>query len=141
MSYLYNMYGEAKNAIDGSLDSNYLYIQCSGTSEQDNPWWTVDLKGQFKVFTVAVTNRGDCCADKINGAQIRIGNSAEDGGTNNPICGTIPTMASGETLAFECDGMVGQYVTIFIPGKMTSLTLCEVQVFGLPSVVSGDYIL
>ncbi|XP_040214624.1 uncharacterized protein LOC120944922, partial [Rana temporaria] len=137
-SSLYNMYGEAKNSIDGSLDSNYLYIQCSGTSEQDNPWWTVDLKEKFKVFTVAVTNRGDCCPERINGAQIRIGNSAEDGGTSNPICGIIPTMASGETLAFECDGMVGQYVTIFIPGKTRSLTLCEVQVFGLPSDTSDD---
>lgn len=84
-SSLYNMYGEAKNSIDGSLDSNYLYIQCSGTSEQDNPWWTVDLKEKFKVFTVAVTNRGDCCPERINGAQIRIGNSAEDGGTGNPM--------------------------------------------------------
>ncbi|XP_073447658.1 uncharacterized protein [Aquarana catesbeiana] len=137
-SSLYNMYGEAKNSIDGSLDSNYLYVQCSGTAEQDNPWWMADLKGKFKVFTVAVTNRGDCCSERINGAQIRIGNSAEHGGTSNPICGIIPTMASGETLAFECDGMVGQYVTIFIPGKNKSLTLCEVQVFGLPSEIS-DY--
>ncbi|XP_077323576.1 uncharacterized protein LOC143958006 isoform X2 [Lithobates pipiens] len=137
-SSLYNMYGEAKNSIDGSLHSNYLYIQCSGTAQQDDPWWVADLKGKFKVFTVAVTNRGDCCPERINGAQIRIGNSAEDGGTNNPICGIIPTMASGETLAFECDGMVGQYVTIFIPGKNKTLTLCEVQVFGLPSDTSDD---
>ncbi|KAM5147986.1 uncharacterized protein ACMZJ9_011622 [Mantella aurantiaca] len=135
-SSLYNMYGEAKNAIDASLDSNYLYIQCTGTSEEDNPWWMVDLKGKFKVFTVAVTNRRDCCAERINGAQIRIGNSAEVGGTTNPMCGIISTMGRGETLAFECDGMVGQYVTIFLPGKSTTLTVCEVQVFGLPSDIS-----
>ncbi|XP_072276502.1 uncharacterized protein [Pyxicephalus adspersus] len=132
-SSLYNMYGVPKNSIDGSLDSNYLYIQCSRTAEQDDPWWRVNLMGTYRVFTVAVTNQGDCCEEKIKGAQIRIGNSAEDGGTKNPICGVIPSMERGETLAFECDGMVGQYVTIFIPGKTKSLTICEVQVFGLPS--------
>ncbi|KAM9324373.1 uncharacterized protein PAF06_000406 [Gastrophryne carolinensis] len=132
-SSLYNMYGESKNAIDGSLDSNYIYIQCTGTSEQKDPWWMVDLKGEFKVFTVAVTNRGDCCAERINGAQVRIGNSAEDGGTKNPICGIISSMPNGKTLAFECDGMVGRYVTIYIPGENRSLSICEVQVFGLPT--------
>ncbi|KAG8536785.1 hypothetical protein GDO81_025681, partial [Engystomops pustulosus] len=53
-SSLYNMYGEAKNAIDGSLDSNYLYIQCAGTAEQKDPWWMVDLKAKHKVDSVAV---------------------------------------------------------------------------------------
>ncbi|CAJ0936205.1 unnamed protein product [Ranitomeya imitator] len=132
-SSLYNMYGEAKNAIDGSLDSNYLFIQCAGTFEQDDPWWMVDLKSTFKVFTVAVTNRGDCCAERIKGAEIRIGNSAENGGTQNPICGVISSMGYGQTLAFECGGMEGQYVTVFIPGAERSVTICEVQVFGLPS--------
>ncbi|KAM8930741.1 uncharacterized protein RCH25_006706 [Pelodytes ibericus] len=132
-SSLYNMYGESKNAIDGSLSSNYIFIECTGTAEQDNPWWMVDLKIMHTVMTVAVTNRGDCCADRINGATIRIGDSAENGGISNPICGIITEMNNGETLAFECDGMLGQYVSIVIPGQNRSLSICEVQVFGLPS--------
>ncbi|XP_068109255.1 uncharacterized protein [Hyperolius riggenbachi] len=137
-SSLYSMFGESKNAIDGSLDNNFYYIQCASTGEQDNPWWMVDLKGKFKIFTVAVTSRGDCCADKLNGAKIRIGDLSEDGGTKNPICGAISSMSSGETMAVECDGMTGQYVTITIPGKNKTLAVCEVQVFGLPSDVSDD---
>uniref|UniRef100_A0A803JJA6 Pentraxin n=1 Tax=Xenopus tropicalis TaxID=8364 RepID=A0A803JJA6_XENTR len=132
-SSLYNMYGEPKNAIDGSLASNYLFIECAGTSEQEDPWWMVDLKATHKIYTIAVTNRGDCCADRINNAEIRIGDSNDAGGKQNPICGVIKSVANGETLAFECNGMKGQYVTIFIPGNKTSLTVCEVQVFGLPS--------
>ncbi|XP_069822710.1 uncharacterized protein [Dendropsophus ebraccatus] len=139
-SSLYNMYGEAKNAIDGSLDSNYLYIQCAGTSVQENPWWMVNLMSEFKVFTVTVTNRGDCCSDGINGAELRIGNSGENGGTKNPICGVITSMDYGQTVAFECHGMVGQYVTVFIPGAQRSVTICEVQVFGLPNDGSDDAI-
>uniref|UniRef100_A0A8C5QRS9 Pentraxin (PTX) domain-containing protein n=1 Tax=Leptobrachium leishanense TaxID=445787 RepID=A0A8C5QRS9_9ANUR len=136
-SSLYNMYGEPKNAIDGSLSSNYLHIQCAGTSEQDDPWWMVNLKETHKIFTVTVTNRGDCCSERIDGAQVRVGNSAENGGIDNPICGIIPTMGYGETIALECDGMLGQYVTVNIQGKMRSLTICEVQVFGLPIAVPG----
>ncbi|XP_053577049.1 uncharacterized protein LOC128666463 [Bombina bombina] len=132
-SSLYNMYGESKNAIDGSLSSNYLFIECAGTSEQDNPWWMVDLKSRYQIFTVAVTNRGDCCANRINGAEIRIGNSEKDGGTHNTVCGIITSMDNGETLAFECGGMEGQYVTVHIPGSTKSVTICEVQVFGLPA--------
>ncbi|XP_044150492.1 uncharacterized protein LOC122938780 isoform X2 [Bufo gargarizans] len=137
-SSLYNMYGEPKNAIDGSLDSNYLYIQCAGTSEQENPWWMVDLKSEYKVFTVAVTNRGDCCPERIHGAEIMIGNSDENAGTKNPRCGVITSMDYGQTLAFECDGMEGRYVSIFIPGANRSVTICEVQVFGLPSDKSDE---
>ncbi|XP_063797417.1 uncharacterized protein LOC134958626 [Pseudophryne corroboree] len=137
-SSLFNMYGEPKNAIDGSLESNYLYIQCSGTNEEDNPWWMVDLKSEFAIFTVTVTNRGECCAEKINGAQIRIGNSDVNGGTTNPICGIITTMNNGQTIAFQCNGMKGQYVTVYLPGTKLSLTICEVQVFGLPSEVPGE---
>ncbi|XP_075039882.1 uncharacterized protein LOC142099863 isoform X3 [Mixophyes fleayi] len=139
-SSLYNMYGESKNAIDGSLASNYLYIQCTGTNEEDNPWWRVDLKSKFTIFTVTITNRGDCCEERINGAQIRIGNSGVDGGISNPICGIITSMSNGQTLAFQCNGMVGQYVTVFIPGTNRSLSICEVQVFGLPSDVPGEVI-
>ncbi|KAG9464348.1 hypothetical protein GDO78_020082 [Eleutherodactylus coqui] len=126
------MYGEPKNDIDGSLDNNYLYIQCAGTSEQKDPWM-VDLKSKHNIFTVAITNRGNCCAEKINGGEIRIGNYGENGGIKNPICGVITSMSSGQTLAFDCDGMVGQYVTIHIPRAERSVTICEVQVFGLPS--------
>ncbi|XP_041447164.1 pentraxin fusion protein isoform X2 [Xenopus laevis] len=132
-SSLYNMYGEPKNANDGSLASNYFFLECASTSEQEDPWWMVDLKASHRVYTVAVTNRGDCCAEKINNAEIRIGDSNDAGGKQNPVCGIIKSMANGETLSFECNGMQGQYVTVFIPGNKTSLTICEVQVFGLSS--------
>ncbi|OCT83273.1 hypothetical protein XELAEV_18025810mg [Xenopus laevis] len=132
------MYGEPKNANDGSLASNYFFLECASTSEQEDPWWMVDLKASHRVYTVAVTNRGDCCAEKINNAEIRIGDSNDAGGKQNPVCGIIKSMANGETLSFECNGMQGQYVTVFIPGNKTSLTICEVQVFGLSSEAPGN---
>uniref|UniRef100_A0A8C1S277 Fucolectin tachylectin-4 pentraxin-1 domain-containing protein n=1 Tax=Cyprinus carpio TaxID=7962 RepID=A0A8C1S277_CYPCA len=55
---------------------------CSSTNVQTNPWWRVDLSYIYRVSRVVITNRLDCCPERINGAEIRIGNSLE----NNEIC-------------------------------------------------------
>ncbi|CAM5084334.1 unnamed protein product [Eretmochelys imbricata] len=126
--YSYN----AQNAIDGSLSANALMGQCTHTHKEWSPWWRLDLKSEHKIFSVALTNRGDCCKDRINGAEIRIGNSNERGGIKNPRCGTVFRMDYEETLSFDCEEMQGRYVTVTIPGRAEYLSLCEVQVFGLP---------
>ncbi|XP_061495357.1 uncharacterized protein LOC133390557 isoform X2 [Rhineura floridana] len=133
----YNKLGSAKNAIDGSTSSDYLRGQCTHTQKEANPWWTVDLRMRFVVVSVVITNRGDCCAERINGAEIRIGDSEDEGGITNPRCATITSLHLGETQKFHCEGMSGQYVTITVPGEAKYLSLCEVQVFGhrkMPSV-------
>lgn len=126
----YNALASPEHAIDGSTSSDYLRGQCTHTQLEANPWWTVDLRARFIVFSVIVTNRGDCCEERIQGAEIRIGDSKEEGGITNPRCATIDSMDQGETRKFECNGMQGQYVTITIPSAARYLSLCEVQVFG-----------
>ncbi|KAG9461719.1 hypothetical protein GDO78_015928 [Eleutherodactylus coqui] len=46
----------------------------------------VDLINTFNVTKVKITNRVDCCWERINGAEIRIGDSPDNGGTLNPRC-------------------------------------------------------
>ncbi|XP_066490575.1 uncharacterized protein [Tiliqua scincoides] len=128
-STTYNELGEAENALDGSSSTNYLRGHCTHTQQEDNPWWTVDLRAEFRIYRVSVTNRGDCCDERLNGAEIRVGNSFESGGITNPRCATISSLGPGETGSFNCEGMQGQYVTVTIPG-VQYLTVCEVQVFG-----------
>ncbi|XP_053112213.1 uncharacterized protein LOC128327440 [Hemicordylus capensis] len=130
-SSTYNKLGAAENANDGSKSSNYLRGHCTHTQLEVNPWWMVDLRTRFRVLSVVVTNRGDCCGDRIEGAEIRIGDSEVDGGIRNPRCAIITSLSSGETRKFECEGMLGQYVTITIPGGERYLSLCEVEVYGL----------
>ncbi|KAM4022005.1 uncharacterized protein ACNLHF_027291 isoform 1-T2 [Anomaloglossus baeobatrachus] len=131
--------GEAQNANDGSLANNHIMSQCSITQREVSPWWIVDLKSSYKIMSVVITNRVlECCKDRISGAEIRIGNSSEMGGTMNPRCGVISSMESGESLYFACNGMVGQYVTVTIPGRAEHLILCEVQVFGLHDFSGGN---
>ena len=75
----------AQNAIDGNRDPHYHHGSCTATDAQTNPWWRVDLLRQYTITSVAITNRGDCCADNINGAEIHIGSSQRDNGNQNPL--------------------------------------------------------
>ncbi|XP_031757736.1 fucolectin-like [Xenopus tropicalis] len=131
-NYVFGYLASAINAIDGNMDSNFYHGSCSFTNNDMSPWWRVDLLKSHKISQIVVTNRGDCCGNLIDGAQILVGDSLENNGNNNPSCSEINYLPNGGTQTFECNGMAGRYVNIIIPGKETYLTLCEVQVFGVP---------
>ncbi|KAG9328564.1 hypothetical protein JZ751_012972, partial [Albula glossodonta] len=81
----WDKFGDADNAIDRKRQVKYLQGSCSHTKAETDPWWRVDLLQSFNVTSVAVTNRADCCSDRINGAEIHIGNSLENNGNDNPV--------------------------------------------------------
>uniref|UniRef100_A0A8C1G0L1 Fucolectin tachylectin-4 pentraxin-1 domain-containing protein n=1 Tax=Cyprinus carpio carpio TaxID=630221 RepID=A0A8C1G0L1_CYPCA len=68
----------ATNALDGK---NYT---CTHTEFQSEPWWKLDLMTTYSVNRVNITNRHDCCSDRINGAEIRIGNVSSNV-LSNPV--------------------------------------------------------
>ncbi|XP_066577279.1 fucolectin [Amia ocellicauda] len=123
--------GIAMNAIDGNHESNYHKGSCTHTTQDLAPWWRVDLLKPHKVAKVIITNRGDCCPERLAGAEIRIGNSLENYGNNNPRCATISSATIGEV--FNCGDMEGRYVNVVIPDRNEYLTLCEVEVIGVPA--------
>ncbi|KAM3915737.1 uncharacterized protein RB166_017978 [Leptodactylus fuscus] len=128
----------ARLAIDGSFSNNYP--QCTHTDYDQDPWWTLDLRSKMRVFSVAITNRADCCEERMNGVEVRIGDAKGDG-QSNPRCAIISSIAKGKTLAVNCHGMEGQYVSIIIEGRKEYLTLCEVQVFALPAEKKEEIII
>jgi len=75
----------AEKAIDSNRGLQQLNTGCSSTLNETNPWWRLDLRDIYRVSEVVVTNRDDCCAEQISGAEIRIGNSLENNGNNNPM--------------------------------------------------------
>ncbi|KAJ8340850.1 hypothetical protein SKAU_G00331410 [Synaphobranchus kaupii] len=77
------LYGHADNAIDGNRDSTFIHASCSHTNNDANPWWRVDLLEEYVVASVTITGLVDCCAERINGAEIHIGNSLVNNGIDN----------------------------------------------------------
>ncbi|KAM9805377.1 fucolectin-like [Syngnathus typhle] len=122
--------GFPQKAIDGNRASNWRQNSCSHTMRDMNPWWRLDLQKTYKIKTVIITNRRDCCHKRINEAELRIGDSLDDNGNANPRCTVILSISAGQSKTFECNGMEGRYVNIVIPGRQEYLTLCEVEVYG-----------
>nr|XP_055073795.1 fucolectin-4-like [Misgurnus anguillicaudatus] len=99
------------------------------TVYQSDPWWRLDLQNKYDIGTVIITARPDRY-DLANGAEIRIGNSLENNGNNNPICAVTSGFLSGQTLSYSCNGMEGRYVNLVRTGLVDYLSLCEVEIYG-----------
>ncbi|KAM9309956.1 uncharacterized protein KZ484_025880 [Pholidichthys leucotaenia] len=127
----WDVFGAAYNAIDGNRESRFNYGSCTHTHGETNPWWRVDLLDSYIITSVTITNRGDCCHDMINGAEIHIGNDLKDNGAANPRVHVIHSMPAGSSLNIPFSSRVeGRYVTVLLPGPHRALTLCEVEVYG-----------
>ncbi|KAA0722791.1 Fucolectin-5 Precursor [Triplophysa tibetana] len=57
---------------------------CSVTDYDIDPWWGLDLLDTYSIRTVIITTDGSSL-DLASGAEIRIGNSLENNGNNNPM--------------------------------------------------------
>jgi len=79
----YNNLGSASNAIDRKRVANYMCGSCTHTNPETNPWWRVDLLDTYNITSVTITNRWDCCGERIEGAEIHVGHGMD--GVNNPL--------------------------------------------------------
>ena len=50
-------------AVDGNRNSTLKGNSCSQTKSEINAWWQVDLQAVYVIWTVTITNRGDCCGE------------------------------------------------------------------------------
>ncbi|XP_062278799.1 uncharacterized protein LOC133983659 [Scomber scombrus] len=126
-SYSYQCH--PSNAIDGNHATTWAKGSCSCTKWTNSPWWQLDLGKTHRVNSVKITNR-KTYPKYLDGAEIRIGNSPVNTGSNNPRCAVISHIPAGFSQTFDCKGMDGRYVIIVVPGKTVYLTLCEVEVYG-----------
>ncbi|XP_073714957.1 fucolectin-like [Misgurnus anguillicaudatus] len=119
----------AEKAIDG-IRYGSVDACCSSTGLEATPWWRLDLLDYYGMITIIITARSDGYLEETNGAEIRIGDSLENNGNNNPICAVVSGLtASASTVSYACDGMEGRYVNVILPGP-GYLTLCEMEVYG-----------
>jgi len=122
-----NHNGFPNRAVDGDFDNFWDKGSCTQTKEQMDPWWRVDLGGEYVVTDVTVINRGDRHGERLKNFMVHIGNNMNV--RRNPVCHDIVRQAQeGEAVRLTCDPPIpGKYVGVQIYGKGI-LTMCEVIV-------------
>ncbi|XP_068725982.1 uncharacterized protein [Montipora capricornis] len=130
--------GVASRAVDGDTRTNYPSWTCTHTDFAKDAWWRVDLGASVPVAEVVIVNRYcrpqlDCVAF-MDSFQIKIGNNT----STSTSCGGTLSMVTGETKSFYCyPPIVGQYVSVVVPGDNKILTICEVEVYSTPQTSNG----
>jgi len=122
-------------AVDGNPNADHFKQSCSHTANNGAAWWAVDLGLRAAVAHVRITNRGDCCGERLK--NFYIGVTEMSPWTTKPpvlsngqICshytGSPPT---GVLLDIHCDAVVqGRYLYIML-SQPDYLSLCEVEVY------------
>ena len=59
-------------AADGNLDTRMDQLSCAHTKADAEPWWMVDFGKVYNVTGVEITNRGDCCGDRLKNFDVTV---------------------------------------------------------------------
>ena len=119
-------------AVDGNADTNFHNGSCSHSGVCCSPmaWWRVDFGSTCVVYSMKITNRGDCCGERLTDFNVRIGDSDIGRGELNALFKQNLSIPQGGTSTLICDPpMHGRYLYIQTNLRQ-ALALCEVEVFG-----------
>lgn len=152
--------GDASRAVDGNTNGSFPEGSVTHTGEEPTAWWEVDLGQVYDVSKVRIWNRTDCCAERLDGCLILVGEdpqvldqmtlTTEMGNSENTTKALVglllqsskkmPARYGPSQLEFEGAASKditsqrnrrGRYVRIVQP-RTHILSLAEVEVFGSP---------
>ncbi|GLC61732.1 hypothetical protein PLESTB_001796800 [Pleodorina starrii] len=106
------------------------------------PWLSIDLGAVYNISSIVIYNRLDCCGDRLEGAEVRVGNvsikSTADTGKipQNPLVwkqdSPIDTGGIYTIIIPSSSPAIGRWVTLQnFNSKGEQLNLQEVAVYGL----------
>ncbi|XP_072165248.1 apolipoprotein(a)-like [Diadema setosum] len=137
----------ARLAVDGNPNSNFARGSCSRTQHRRNSWWYVDLQETAEVTDIViVVSESSAQAERLRGAVVTVGSSADDA-SSRETCGRISRALASQAsasphqrLRITCPSAIsGRYVHIGLVSRKDYLLLCEVEVYGSTSTpVSTD---
>lgn len=116
--------GEASRGVDGTTDGTWSKSSVTHTNQEQNPWWQVQLAGSRPISSVTISNRTDCCSDRLAGAILELLD-----GSDNVIAKRV--LAAAPVPATQEISFGGQYaskVRVRLEG-VGILSLAEVAVW------------
>ena len=123
--------GEASRAIDGNTNGTYNGQSVTHTTSETNPWWQVDLGGEYSIEEIKIFNRtDDCCMDRLSSFTVSVIDSS----------GTITfsqsfTSYPNPSITVEANGARGSIIKVQLDAGSV-LSLAEVEVFEALSLIS-----
>lgn len=127
-SSTYNGISGPQLAIDGITDGTWPTACTANAQPQD--WWQVDLNGNYRIDSIVLWNRTDCCSDRLSNFKV----SVLDAGLNVIWSGDYFTGGGypnpSYTIALPSNTF-GKFVKVSLNGS-NWLQLAEVQVYGVP---------
>ena len=64
--------GVSARAVDGDTDGDYSNYSVTHTSSDNQSWWQVDLGASYRLDSINLFNRTDCCSDRLAGFYVLI---------------------------------------------------------------------
>jgi hypothetical protein len=126
--------GQPGRAVDGNLDGHYFHgNSVSHTNHERGAWWQVNLGHSYRIKSVRIMNRTDCCGERLSDFHVLVSDrpfASTDLNTSLRQPGVWDYHFSG-TAARQTDIPVhrsGRYVRVQLSGA-NYLSLAEVQVF------------
>jgi hypothetical protein len=102
------------------------------TTTEANPWWTLDQKSSKPIVQLKITNRGDCCSERLHDFYVFV--------SDNPFTSTNPiiTKNTSGVSSYYFPGLAGssvvldvnrnaRYIRVQIPGSYQILSMAEVE--------------
>ena len=64
----------SERAVDGNRASKYNSHSCTHTihGRDPQPWWEVYLGKKYSITGVEITNRGDCCGERLRNFDVTV---------------------------------------------------------------------
>lgn len=122
--------GGAKLAIDGNTDGNYTHGSVTATNNDQQAWWQVDLEDAYRVDSIVLWNRTDCCGDRLNNFKVSVLDAAQNVVWSNDYDVTAGVYPNPTQTITPPSNTYGRYVKVNLNGT-NYLSLAEVQVFGI----------
>ncbi|MEJ8850277.1 PA14 domain-containing protein [Variovorax rhizosphaerae] len=124
-------------AVDALAEGNMAAGSVTQTNSEAQPWWEVDLGSAYRINTVRLWNRTDCCMDRLANFTLLVSPTPMTGKTlaqlqADATVSKLQVPGASVRLTTLAPGATGRYVRIQLSGTNV-LSLAEVEVFGVPA--------
>jgi len=125
--------GEAARAVDGNTNGAYFSGSVTHSNVEVSPWWQVNLGAIQPIGEVVLSNRTDCCGERLSNFKVLVSNDGASW-SEYPFAGNAPTRT-----AFAVN-RPGRFVRVQLDNVNDTpryLSLAEVEVFAARNLALG----